>query len=792
MKFPFKWLKELSRTELKAREAANLLTMAGLEVESISSTETEFSGVVVGEVLDAAKIEGSSHLKVCRVSIGSEQLQIVCGADNVAAGQKVPVATIGAVLPGGLKIRKAKLRGVASEGMICSEAELGLSDEAAGIMVLNGDYPIGGPFQPAEKEVDTIIELSVTPNRPDCLGMLGIARELCVCEGRTLPPLPEYKLDYVDEREAYPIEILDPVGCPRYTARIIRDVKIGPSPPWLVERLHHAGVRNINNIVDVTNYIMLETGQPLHAFDLEKLQQGKIIVRNARAGETFVTLDGKEHTLNDENLLICDGSEPVALAGVMGGENSEVCETTRHILLESAYFSPRSVRKTSKQLGISSEAAKRFEKGVDPNGCAYASDAAASLIVQFAKGRVASRLLDCYPREIGPAQIAFRPNRANKIIGTDIPAAEARTILENLGCAVIEQKDGWLVRIPTHRPDLEREIDLIEEIARVYGFNNVPPTEVDRVHLYFTRNARDAFVSRVKLFAVQLGLHEVVTFSMVSAKSATPFIDESRLVRLVNPLSEDLAFMRPTLFSSVLPTVAHNLNRKLLDLRFFEIGSVFHKSAKGQIHESQSFCAVLTGHRIPASWEVPARAVSFFDAKGIAEALFAQFGLQDVVFAAATPAGCEFGAEIRMQGKVLGTLGKLDRAAREAFEIEREVFVLELNFEHFCELAHERDRFQPISSFPAVERDIAVVVDTGIEAQKIVSTIRARAGELLSDLRIFDVYQGKQIPAGKKSIGIAMKFQSLDRTLTDEEAEKIMQQIIRSLSSSFGASLRES
>ncbi|MFQ5629396.1 MAG: phenylalanine--tRNA ligase subunit beta, partial [bacterium] len=512
MRFPYSWLKELTNTTLSAQEAAERLTMLGLEVESLVETKPAFKGVVVGKVLDAKKIEGSGHLKVCKVTTGDQELQIVCGAPNVEMGQKVPVAVVGAELAGGLKIKNAKLRGVTSQGMICSEAELGLSADASGIMVLNGNFSIGMNFEQALAiQEETIIELAITPNRPDCLGMYGIARELCVSQGKSFsPPNPSVEIS-VNSNEAYPIEIQDVDACPRYTGRIIRNVEIGKSPDWLIKRLHQAGARSINNIVDITNYVMLTTGQPLHAFDLDKLQHGVIRIRNAEKGELFTTLDEKEHKLTDANLLICDGSLPVALAGVMGGENSEVDSNTKNILLESAYFSPYSVRKTAKQLGISTEASKRFEKGVDPNGCGLASDTATELICKNANGEATSQLLDEYPEKIKKQTFHFRPSRANLIIGEQVPVETNTSILTNLGCEVRVNNDNWDVTVPTYRPDLIREIDLIEEVARVYGYNNVAPTTANTIHLLTTKDPEIDFTEKLKAIAVQATLSEVVT-----------------------------------------------------------------------------------------------------------------------------------------------------------------------------------------------------------------------------------------------------------------------------------------
>lgn len=795
MKFPFSWLQELTDTQLSPQEVANRLTMQGLEVESVKELTPAFHGVVVGQVIDAQNIEGTDHLKVCKVTTGIEELQIVCGAPNVQSGQKVPVAVVGAELPGGFKIKPVKLRGVKSEGMICSEAELGLSNEASGIMVLNGNFAVGTSFQKViQEQQETVVELSITPNRPDCLGMYGIARELCVSEEKSFNPPVSSVAEEPEANEIYPIDIKDTEACPRYTGRIIRNVRIANSPNWLVERLKHAGVRSINNIVDITNYVMLTTGQPLHAFDFDKLQHGKIVIRKAQEGETFTTLDEKTHKLSKEVLLICDGELPVAIAGVMGGENSEVDLNTKNVLLESAYFSPISIRKTAKRLGIFTEASKRFEKGVDPNGCDLASDAATELICKYANAKVTSVLMDAYPNQITKGTVPFRPSRANLIIGKNIPKGKSKSILSNLGCEINEKKDVWEVSVPTFRPDLSREIDLVEEVARVYGYDNVAPALINTINLLSQTEPKIEFSDKLRSLAVRATLSEVVTLGMIAEKHAKLFVEsENELVQLSNPLSKEMAALRPSLLSSMLPIVSYNINRKQADLRVFEIGGTFvYEPGKKNLFEKQRLAAIVTGNKSSSSWDNKTTAVTFFDLKGILSLILGHLGIESIHFITEENHLFAFGSSINVEDEVIGHLGKLNVEILGNFDIEKEVFAFELDFESLFKLSSKLgNKFKPYSVYPFVERDLALVFGKDIPASSIINCTERAGGELLTEVQIFDAYTGKQISQNKKSLALSLKFQSMTRTLKDEEIDSTIQTILKSLENNFQAELRK-
>lgn len=794
MKVTYSWLKELTGTSLSPHEIADRLTMLGLEVEDLYSTSAGFDKIVVGEIRQVAPIPGSDHLKSCQVYTGDQTLLVACGAPNVAVGQKVPVATPGAELPGGLQIKERKIFGIVSQGMICSEAELGLSDEAAGIMVLDHNIAPGRPLaEVINGENDFVLELSVTPNRPDCLGVIGVARELCLSEGNAgALKLPTWDFTAKSE-ENVPVGIEDPVGCPRYTARLIRGVKIGPSPAWLSRRLQAVGVRSISNVVDVTNYVMLETGQPLHAFDFDQLQDGRIVVRRARQGEKFITLDEKEHDLDEDALLICDGKRAVALAGIMGGLNSEVEEGTTNILLESAYFSPVVTRKTAKRLGIDTESGRRFERGVDPNGVDWASNRATALILELAGGEVASQLIDAYPEKIHPVQIEFRPAHCMHVIGCEIDSGRMQEIFTGLGCDVADcDGETWQVSAPTSRPDLQREIDLIEEVARVHGYNEIPDKVVDAVRLDRTEDAYLLFQENLRRLATAAGLSEFVTLSMISKPLAVPFVSQpEEVVALLNPLSEDLAVMRPSLLASLLSSVAYNLNRKQLSVRCFENGRAFRNDADGQrIIERTLFSGAITGAQFNQNWNLKPQPVSFFDLKGILDEILERLHITGIAYQRIELNFLEYGASVAVGDQALGFVGKASEALLKIYDIESDTYLFELDTERMYALAGKELRYQPPSPFPAAERDLAIVLQARHSAEDVRRIVRKSAGEELVSLEIFDVYTGEQVPPGHKSIAFSMQFQSETRTLRDEEVNARIDRIIAALQKELGAKLR--
>ena len=794
MKITLQWLEELTGLTFSVDELAETLTMLGHEVEEISSLVPDLTGVIVGKVLEVEPVPKSHHLKKCLVDVGSERLQIVCGADNVAAGQHVPVATVGTTLPAGMTIRKAKLMGVESRGMICSEAELGLSNEASGIMVLNSGAETGMPFANLLGEDDTILELAITPNRPDCFGAIGIARDICAQMNVAFNPPERPHVEQAASGKDVTISLQDQAGCPRYTARVIRGVTVGPSPEWLARRMQALGLRSISNIVDATNYVMYLTGQPLHAFDNAKLNGG-IIVRRAKQGEKFVTLDEIERELSPNNLLICDEKQPVAIAGVMGGLNSEVSDDTTEILLESAYFDPKTIRLSAKHVGLSTDASKRFERGVDPNGVDYASDLATHLIIEIAGGEVVSPLIDAYPELIAPVVINFRPERARKIAGHTIDEKTMLDILSRLSCGVSQKDASWEVTAPSFRPDLTREIDLIEEIIRIFGYNEIPVAEYDWISLRQTPNAFAGFLEKIRSAALNCGMTEAITIGMVSRQQALPFVDdETQLFQITNPLGEDMGTLRPSVFASLLGSIAYNINRRQKQVHLFETGSTFLSRGPDQApDEKLIFAGLFYGKREQDSWVQKSPDISFYDVKGKVQYALKMAGIKEIRFEIVRLPHMEYAVEVILSGeRRAGYLGKLRKKTTNLFDIEGDVFGFELDTSVLHAAAGDRQiSYKAVSRYPAVERDIAVVVSKEYAAGDVAAVIRKTAGTLLQNMTLFDVYEGAQVPEGKVSLAFSLTFQSDQGTLKEEQVDDIMASILRRLEKEFTATLRQ-
>ena len=571
------------------------LTMLGLEVDSLQPVSWDFDGIVIGKVTQKSAHAHADRLSVCEVDIGSKTLNIVCGAPNVEVGQKVPVAIEGTRMPNGTIIRHTKIRGVDSQGMICSEAELGISSRSGGIMVLDDKVQFGQKLRDALEDGDSVIDIDVTPNRPDCFGVIGIARDISALSNSALK---KPKIDLSENGQSISdlikINILDPEKCPRYTARFVGDVEMKPSPWWLVQKLEAVGIRSINNIVDVTNYVMMETGQPLHAFDYDLIRGQEINVKTATKGEKFTTLDDVKHTLNSECLMICDGEDAVAIGGVMGGLNSEVSDSTKNILLEAAYFNPVNIRRTSKFIGCSTEASRRFERGVDPNGTLFALDRAAQLIAEVAGGKIAQGAVDVYPTPIKPKRVELRSQRVEHLLGVSVPSGEIKSILGRLGFKVSGEKD-FQVEVPTFRPDVTREADLIEEVARLFGYDNIPADTTALIEQAVSKNAQEQCTDKITNTLISFGFSETVTYNLISKKHAEVFSSTNQTAHVINPLSEDLSNLRPSLIPGLLKTAQWNINRQNSNLKLFEIGSVFHKVGKN-IEEKTSLAGILTGY----------------------------------------------------------------------------------------------------------------------------------------------------------------------------------------------------
>ncbi len=789
MRVSYLWLQDLVDFSLTPAETAEVLTMIGLEVESLDPVGPELEGIYVGEILEVNPHPNAGKLTLCKVDTGDGVVEFVCGAPNVRAGQKVPFILAGGTLPTGMKIESRSIRGVRSGGMICSERELGLGEGHEGIMVLEPDVAVGKPLQEVFGPRDWALELEVTLNRPDCLSHEGVARELAAALRVDFDP-PEFQV----REEGAPvgkltrIEVEDVELCPRYSARVIRGVQVAPSPDWMRRRLEAAGLRSINNIVDVTNYVMLQMGHPMHAFDFNRLEGHRIVVRRARSGETFVTLDEVERRLDEQMLLICDAARGVALAGVMGGLNSEISEDTCDLLLESAYFDPVNTRRTSRVLNLTTDSSRRFERGADPNATVRALDMAASLILDLAGGEVAKGVLDVYPKPIRPWTVKLRPERVKTILGVNVEAAEMKEHLLRLGCSV-SGGDPFEVTVPTFRFDLEREIDLIEDVARLHGYDRVPTADRARISLDIPQNPEEAFLTELRDALVKLGFTQVTTSPLIAEKeTAVPGYPPP--VRLRNPGSEDMAYLCNGLFPGLLKVAAHNLNRNIPDFRIFEINRVF---AAGN-REWDSVSGLIAGVCEPRKWDLPKTPVSFLDLKGFVELLVQEISLDNVEF---IPYNIEQGQrftadalEVRSGNTTLGFLGRIHPELAAVFDIEEPIFGFEFDAAALRAVSRERVAYRPFPKYPALQRDLAFVVREEVTAGQLQGEILAAGGKYLSDCELFDLYRGKQVGEGNKSLAFRLHFQAADHTLSDAEADEAIAAIVKRVKQSFDAKLR--
>jgi len=804
MRVSLNWLKDYVDFNISVEELVEKLNLSGTAVESVQYLGKGLENIKVGQIKKIEPHPNADKLVVCQVDVGNEaELTIVCGAKNMKEGDKVPVALVGTVLPNGMEIKKAKLRGVESYGMMCSAIELNLGEDASGLMILGPELKIGEELSEALNLKDVVLELEITPNRPDCLGMIGVAREVAAITGEKLKK-PVIEIEEADElaSDFAGVEIVDVDLCPRYVARIIKDVKIGPSPQWFQKRLKAVGLRPINNIVDITNYVMWETSQPLHAFDYEKLKDGKIIVRRAGNNETILTLDDMERQLNDTMLVITDSSKPIALAGVMGGALSEVSENTTTILLESAYFKPTNIMRTSRGLGLISESSLRFERGTDPNGVVFAANRAAQLMAELADGKVLKGLIDVYPKTINPITLKLRVNRVNKILGTDLPAGEMNKILESLEieASKVEQDNQLNVLIPTFRPDLEREIDLVEEIGRVYGYNciqsTLPESSGKQGGLSFSQRVE----KRIKNSLISSGFWETINYSFVTPS----FYEKIRLdkkhplathILLKNPLSEDQSVLRTTLIPGLLDVAKRNVNRDIYNVQVFEMGKVFRPvSGKELPDEPLMIAGAATGSWREDQWFGKGQSVDFFDAKGVIENLLATLGIEDwflqrVLHPTFHPGKC---AELFVNNEMAGILGEIHPEVNAAYEFPNKVVVFELFADALVSHTKPITRFSEIPRYPGISLDVSLIVDEKVSNEQIMKVIRTAGGKLLKEVRLFDLYTGGKIPEGKKSLAYSLTYQASDRTLTDEEVMKVQKRVIAGLEKNLGAEIRVS
>ena len=797
MNVTLNWLKAYIDFEFSPRELADRLTMLGVEVESIKQLGAELEGVIVGSVTSIRPHPNADKLVLCQVDTGgTEALQIVCGAPNVREGMLAPVATIGATLPVGLTIKRAKLRGETSQGMLCSEKELGLSEDAAGLMELPTETPLGTPLSEALGLDDVVFELEITPNRPDCLSLVGIAREIRAETGNPLKlPTVDLKESSINVRDLTSVTIDAPDLCPRYAARIIQDVKVAESPAWLQQRLESVGIGVINNIVDVTNFVLMEYGQPLHAFDYHKLTENRIVVRRATDSEQITTLDEIERELTPDMLVIADAEKPVALAGIMGGYDSEITETTCDVLLESAYFNPSSVRATAKLLGISTEASYRFERGADPGIALTALDRAAQLIAELAGGTICEGTVDVYPGQQPLTEIQLRPERVNFVLGTTLEAAEMAQILHRLGFDVDTTEEAYQVAVPTFRSDVTREIDLIEEIARVHGYDNIPTTLPKGDIPVPALNLKTEVGRRVKHFLLSAGMMEAVNYSFCDPNC----FDRIRLttddplrntLKLRNPLSPEMSVLRTTLTPGLLENAQHNRNHQIDTIALFEIGSVFVHD--GEEKEPQRVTGVLAGQIGEGVYSDPHRAPDFFDIKGLVEGMLEVCGVVDWTLQKTDVPTFHPGrnAEVQLGDRRLGVFGEVHPEVLENYDLPYKAYLFEFDLEGLADATTFAKRFEPISIYPKVARDLAIVVDKEILSDMPTELIYTTGGDSIDSVRLFDVYEGEQVPEGKKSLAYTITYHSATETLTDKAVNALHDKVVKRLNRELGAELR--
>jgi phenylalanyl-tRNA synthetase beta chain len=805
MKVTFNWLKQYVPFDWSPDELAARLTMLGLEVEGVQKLGGELDGVVVAQVITRDKHPNADKLSLCRVNDGRGERQIVCGAHNFQAGDKVPLIFPGKSLPAKpgappVTIKIGKIRGVESQGMLCSPAELGLADDADGLLILRPDAVVGQPLAEylGRQGSDVVYDLEITPNRPDWNSVIGIAREISALTGNPLR-LPEIQiapsqLDGEPTEKVLAVRILEPELCPRYTARIVRGVKVGPSPAWLRSALEKAGLRSINNVVDVTNYVMLEVGQPLHAFDYHLLGgHPAIVVRRAAAGEKFVTLDGKERVLTDRMLLIADETKAVALAGIMGGLNSEIQASTVDVLLESACFQPQNIRATSKKLELRTDSSYRFERGADPGICDWASRRAAQLILETAGGRLLEPPIDAFPAPPPPKEIRLRCPKTNELLGVEIAPEAQIQFLQRLGLESVNNTAAPAFRVPTFRVDLKREADLIEEIGRLYGVDKIPampPRGAIGENVFDTVHDEIAEARRI---LAALGLFEAQGQTLISEVEALK-TTEAGLARLSNPLSADMNVLRPGLMPGLLAALRHNVSRKNGDVALFEIGRVFLQ-VDGRIKEERRVGLALTGRRQPVFWSGAERDVKYdiYDLKGALEEFLEQFGLRGVTWVRREENRAFFleSATIQLGKTNLGEIGQLSPPQAKLYDLRDGVFLAELNLDWILARRVSAKSFKPLPAFPSIRRDVAMLVPEAVLFDAVQLIVKQTKPQNLERMELFDVFRGQNVPAGQKSVACAFTYRNAERTLTDAEVNTAHAQLVEQLKQNLRATIRD-
>jgi len=794
VKVTLNWLREFVDIDVGLKKLVELLNFSGTKVESVRTPGDDLHGVVVAEVLKIEDHPNADTLVLVDVRTDGGERRVVCGARNFSVGDRVPLAQVGARLAD-MTITERKIRGQVSRGMLCSGAELGVSRDHSGILVLPPGAEIGADVVPTLGLDDTLLELEITLNRPDCMSVLGVAREIAALTGQELRR-PPVRLDAVtDVRSPVKVQIEDPLACPRYLVRYIEGVKIGPSPQWIATRLIACGVRPISNVVDVTNYVLLELGHPMHAFDANGVAGYSIVVRRARRGERFISLDGVERNLHPDDLLITDGDKPIGLAGIMGGEESEVSESTSNVILESAYFDPDTIAFTARRQNLRTEASARFERGMDVEMAPVAAERAGQLMGELAGGRASATVVDEYPKRLERARVRLRPANTDRLLGISIPAAEQAERLRSIEMEVSDATGALDVLVPTFRPDVTREVDLIEEVGRLHGFHELPSTLPKGAAGGLERDQRaDRKLRRV---LADLGVHEAVTASLISPEDVEKLgLDESnparRMVEVANPMGEDERAMRTTLLPSLLKGVALNRSQRAQGIALFEIARIYEPTKDTLPQEGLALAGAFSGLRREQEWTEPARPWDFFGVKGVLEAACEGLGLGPLGFVPAK--GMPFhptrAATVSLGSAPLGALGELHPDVCERFDIAERTLVFELSLAPVFEALPERVQIAEPSRFPATYLDLAVVVDDSVAAGKVRDVIeRAGAPEVVS-VRLFDVYRGDQVPDGMKSLAFALQLRAEGKTMTDDEAIEVRDRILPALQERTGGTIR--
>ena len=819
MKISYNWLKDYIKTDLSAEEISAILTSIGLEVEGLEKIESVrggLEGVVVGEVLTCEMHPDSDHLHITTVAVGAEEpLQIVCGAPNVAAGQKVLVATVGTTLypngqEEGFKIKRSKIRGVESLGMICAEDELGIGEDHSGIMVLDDSAAAGTPARDfLNLQDDYLFEIGLTPNRVDAASHYGVARDLAAylrVHGKdgalTLPSVEAFSVD--SHENPAKVTVLNSEAAPRYAGITVTDVKIAPSPEWLQTRLRAIGINPKNNVVDITNFVLHELGQPLHAFDLDKVEGKEIVVRTCDEGTPFVTLDGVERKLSEQDLMICSATRPMCMAGVFGGLDSGVSDTTRNVFIESAYFNPVWVRKTARRHGLNTDSSFRFERGIDPNNTIYALKRAALLMRELAGGRISSEIVDVYPEKIDNFRFEVSYERINALIGKEIPQETVKSIIRALEVEIEKEADGVLaVSVPPYRVDVQREADLVEDILRIYGYNNVEiPLTVHSTLSYAPKPDKDKLVNSVSDFLTSNGFSEIMSNSLTKAAyyEQLETCKAENCVKIINPLSADLNVMRQTLLFGVLEAVQLNVNRKNSDLKLYEFGNCyFYDSAKASegglapYRESYRLAIAMTGATGTPSWNYKPERTGFFHLRAVAERLLRRFGINMYDLKAESSVSDLFGEGIvfSLNGKELIQMGTVARKLRNGFDLKNEIYYLEMNFDVLLQaVKRHKVMAEELSKYPEVKRDLALLVDKDVTFARLRAIAFATEKKLLKSVSLFDVYEGDKLPEGKKSYALSFILEDKTKTLTDAVIDKVMNNFINQFHRQAGAVIR--